>query len=75
MGRYVIKLKDGSTIEADDARINGQFIEYITRTLHERRAINGELVLEVEKKDLGYEGGMRFTGERDSSFTSTPGSI
>jgi hypothetical protein len=75
MGRYVIKLKDSSSIEADDARINGPFIEYITRNMHEKRVINGDQVLSVEKKDLGSEGGMRFTGEHDSSFTSTPGSI
>ena len=75
MGRYVIKIKSGETIEADDVRINGQFVEYITRNLHERRAINANRVDDIEKKSLGSEGGMRFTGEHDISFDSTPGSL
>lgn len=75
MGRYIFVLREGGTIEADDAKINGNFIEYITRHSHQRGAINADQVSEVKKRNLGSEGGMRFTGEHDMSFDSTPGSI
>lgn len=75
MRRYVIKLKSGEMIEADDLRINGQFVEYITRHLHERRAINADRIDDIKKQSLGSEGGMRFIGKHDSSFDSTPGSL
>jgi hypothetical protein len=48
MGRYAIKLKSGETLAADDVRINGQFAEYITRRLHERRIINSDRVDNIE---------------------------
>jgi hypothetical protein len=75
MGRFIIKLKTDETIGADDVRINEQFVEYITRGTQQRRAINSDQVKSIEKRALGSEGGMRFTGEHDASFDSTPGSV
>ena len=71
----MIRLKSDETIEADDVRINGQFVEHIMRNTRERRAINADQVKDIERKILGSEGGNRFTGEHDPSFDSTPGSI
>lgn len=77
MGRYKIILKDGTTVEADDVRYAGEghFVEYITRYSHKTCSVNSNDVKKVEKIDLGYEGGMRFTGEHDTSFRRTNGSI
>lgn len=77
MGRYIVKLKDGSSVEADDVRYAGEgnFVEYITRYSHKTCSLNSEDVKKIEPVDLGYEGGMRFTGEHDTSFRKTRGSI
>lgn len=77
MGRYVITLKDGTSVGADDARFdaNGQFLTYVTRYEHQTVSIPSSEVKKVEKVNLGWQGGMRFTGDHDSSFSKTPGSI
>lgn len=64
-------------MEADDVRYasEGHFIEYITRYSHKTYSINSIEVKKVEKVDLGWEGGMRFNGEHDKSFSKTRGSI
>ncbi len=75
MARYLIVLKSGEKIEADDARISGNFIEYITKGLHKTQVVSADNIQTVERKSAGMEGGMRFTGKHDSSFDPTPGSI
>ena len=77
MGRYVIDLKDGSQIQADDARYagGGNFVEYITRYDHYERSISSDQVAEIRHVNLGWEGGQRFDGTHDGSFRRTSGSI
>lgn len=77
MGRYVITLRVGATIEADDARViqGNRFIEYIVRSTQVRNLVSTQAVAEVRKVDLGEVGGMRFTGQHDASFVRTEGSI
>jgi hypothetical protein len=77
MGRYQVNLRDGSHVGADDARItgNGQFVEFITRYSHETVVVPRESVSSVQTSASGWEGGQRFTGSHDSSFSKTPGSI
>lgn len=78
MGRYLITLKDGEKVGADDVRINGNFVEYIPRYVWNEKpvvAVNGNSVEKVEKVDLGYQGGKRFDGTHDGSFKKTTGSL
>ncbi len=78
MGRYKISLKNGKTIGADDVRLENGFVVYIPRYVWKEcpiKAIPAEDVSGVEKIALGWEGGKRFNGKHDSSFSRTPGSL
>jgi hypothetical protein len=75
MARYLITLKNGDKLEVDNAKFEGAFVKYITRGMHTIKAIPSDQIADIEKRDIGHEGGMRFTGQHDTSFRSTPGSI
>lgn len=83
MARYEIELADETVVEADDARFvaGGRFVEFIPRKAGkvgdgaERVVLNAELVRGIHFKAIGFKGGWRFDGERDSSFERSDGSI
>lgn len=83
MARYEIELSDETVIEADDARFlcDGKFVELLPRkasSIEGEQAtivINSSQVLVIEHKKIGFSGGYRFGGEKDSSFAKTEGSI
>lgn len=83
MARYEIELDDASVIEADDARFvaDGRFLEIIPRKAGssgsgpERLLLNSQAVRAVHVKPIGFKGGWRFDGGKDSSFDPSEGSI
>lgn len=83
MARYEIELTDETVIEADDARFacEGKFVELIPRKAStiggepERILLNTSRILSVHHKAIGFKGGWRLDGTRDSYFTRTDGSI
>lgn len=83
MARYEIELDDESVIEADDARFvaDGRFLEVIPRKAGtsgsgpERLLLNSQAVRAVHFKPIGFKGGWRFDGGKDSSFDPSEGSI
>lgn len=83
MARYEIELADETVIQADDARYacGGRFIEFIPRRaaitdgLPETCSIRADLVRLVRHTPIGFKGGWRFTGDKDSEFVKTEGSI
>lgn len=83
MARYEIELDDESVLHADDARFvcEGRFLELIPRKaatiggLPERIVLNTVRVLSVHHRAIGFKGGWRFTGEKDSDFSPTEGSV
>jgi len=83
MARYEIELDDESVIEADDARFvaGGRFIELIPRKASsssgepERVVLNSSVVRAVHFRPIGFKGGWRFEGGKDSSFEPSEGSI
>jgi len=77
MGRYVIHLKNGSNLEADDARYagGGNFVEYITRYDNYQCSIPSDQIAEIRHANLGWQGGQRFNGIHDRSFRKSLGSI
>ena len=83
MARYEIDLKDDTVIHADDARFvsGGRFLEIIPRkakTIHgspETLLLNSDLIDTVQHKAIGFKGGWRFTGDKDSGFDKTEGSV
>jgi hypothetical protein len=83
MARYEIELDDESLLEADDARFvaNGRFIELIPRKatasngLPERVVLNAAAVRAIHVRPIGFKGGWRLDGSKDSSFEPTEGSI
>ncbi len=83
MARYEIELSDDTVIEADDARFlcDGKFIELIPRKTAAIEGepatvvINSSHVVAIEHKKIGFSGGYRFGGDKDSSFAKTEGSV
>ncbi len=83
MARYLIELTDDTVVEADDARYacEGKFIEYIPRGAKtyegepETCVINSSAVRIIYRKPIGFKGGWRFNGEKDSLFARTEGSV
>ena len=83
MARYEIELSDETIIEADDARFlcDGKFVELLPRkatSIDGKPAaivINSSQVIAIEHKKIGFSGGYRFGGDKDSSFAKTEGSI
>ncbi len=83
MARYEIELSDETVMEADDARFlcDGKFVELIPRKTTSidgepaTVVINSSQIVAVEHKKIGFSGGYRFGGDKDSSFAKTEGSI
>jgi hypothetical protein len=83
MARYEIELDDESILEADDARFvaGGRFLEIIPRKASssggepERVVLNSAIIRAVHFKPIGFKGGWRFDGAKDSSFDPSEGSI
>jgi hypothetical protein len=83
MARYEIELEDETVVVADDARFvaGGRFIELIPRKAAtssgepERIVLNSSLVRAVHYKAIGFKGGWRLDGAKDSSFEPSEGSI
>lgn len=83
MARYEIELEDDTVLHADDARFvcEGRFLELIPRKAStvsgfpERTLLNSTLVRAVHHRAIGFKGGWRFSGEKDSDFAATEGSI
>jgi hypothetical protein len=84
MARYEIELDDESILEADDARFvaGGRFLEIIPRKAPsssggapERIVLNSAVVRAVHFRPIGFKGGWRFDGGKDSSFDPSEGSV
>lgn len=83
MARYEIELEDDTVLHADDARFvcQGRFLELIPRKAAtvggcpERTVLNTARVRAVHHRAIGFKGGWRFTGEKDSDFAPTEGSV
>lgn len=83
MARYEIELDDESALHADDARFvaGGRFLELIPRKpstidgMPERIVLNATRVVSIHHRAIGFKGGWRFSGEKDSAFGPTEGSI
>ena len=76
MSRYRIVYKDGSTREADDAKIEGGLVHHLARDTHDYVADAPDKVKEIRKSNPGpWQGGKRFDGTHSGSFSATPGSI
>jgi hypothetical protein len=83
MARYEVELSDETIIEADDARFlcDGKFVELLPRKAASIEGepativINSSQVVAIEHKKIGFSGGYRFSGDKDSSFARTVGSI
>jgi hypothetical protein len=72
MSRYTIVTRDGRRIDADDYRIDGQFVQWIQPYEHRVHSINSLDVVEVRWDPKRWQGGMKFTEEggmrHDASF-------
>ena len=78
MGRYRMRLQDGRVVEADDVKLENGFVKYVPRYTWDEtpvKAIPASNVSDIEKIALGWQGGKRFDGSHDSSFSRSPGSL